>query len=71
MKSTYNETHNFTHKLDKNNKISFLDVLIDTTANNNNFTPSLYKKTPLITTPIPLTLKMNAPSDIKKQLLIT
>ena len=29
---------NFTHKLNKNNKISFLDVLIDT--NNNNFPTS-------------------------------
>ena len=32
---------NFTHELNKN-KISFLDVLIDT--NNNNFTTSTYKK---------------------------
>ena len=32
---------NFTHELNKNNKISFSDVLIDT---NNNFTTSTYKK---------------------------
>ena len=34
---------NFTHELNKNNKLSFLDVLIDTN-NNNNFTTSTYKK---------------------------
>ena len=45
MKSTYNKTPskknsvNFTHELKKNNKISFLDVLIDAN-NNNNFTTS-------------------------------
>ena len=50
------------------NEISFLDVLIDT--NNNNFTTSTYKN-PLITTPVPTTLKVYASSDIKKQLLIT
>ena len=49
--------------------------------NNNNFTtftlmlttitslPSLTKN-PLVTTPVPSTLKVNAPSDIKKQLFI-
>ena len=37
-----NSVLNFTHELNKNNKISFLDVLIDT--NNNNFTTSTYKK---------------------------
>ena len=38
-----NSVLNFTHELNKNNKISFLDVLIDTN-NNNNFTTSTYKK---------------------------
>ena len=63
-----NSVLNFTHELNKNNKISFLDVLIDTN-NNNNFTTSTYKN-PLVITPVPSTLKVNAPSDIKKQLLI-
>ena len=35
-----NSVLNFTHELNKNNKISFLDVLIDTN-NNNNFTTSI------------------------------
>ena len=65
-----NSVLNFTPELNKNNKISFLDVLIDTNNDNYNLTPSTYKK-PLITTPVPSTLKVNAPSDIKKQLLIT
>ena len=39
-----NSVLNFTHELNKNNGISFLDVLIDTN-NNNNFTTSTYKKT--------------------------
>ena len=39
-----NSVLNFTHELNKNNKISFLDVLIDAN-NNNNFTTSTYKKT--------------------------
>ena len=38
-----NSVLNFTHELNKINKISFLDVLIDTN-NNNNFTTSTYKK---------------------------
>ena len=38
-----NSVLNFTHELNKNNKISILDVLIDTN-NNNNFTTSTYKK---------------------------
>ena len=49
-KSTYyktpskkNSVLNFTHELNKNNKISFLDVFIDTN-NNNNFTTSTNKK---------------------------
>ena len=49
-KSTYYKTPskkiqflNFTHELNKNNKISFLQVLIDTN-NSNNFTTSTYKK---------------------------
>ena len=35
---------NFTHELTKNNKISFLDVLIDINNNNNKFTTSTYQK---------------------------
>ena len=38
-----NSVLNFIHKLNKNNKISFLGVLIDTN-NNNNLTTSTYKK---------------------------
>ena len=70
-KSTYYKTPSkqnsvlyFTHELNKNNKISFLDVPIDTN-NNNNFTTSTYKKNPLIIT----TLKANAPSDMKKAIV--
>ena len=66
-----NSVLNFTHELNKNNKISFLDVLINANNNNNNnnnnFTTSTYKN-PLIITPAPSTLKVNAPSNIKKQL---
>ena len=62
-KSTYytlgtfqnNSVLNLTHELNKNNKISFSDVLIDTN-NKNNFTTSTYKK-PLIITLVPSTLK--------------
>ena len=35
-----NSVVNFIHELNKNNKISFLDVLIDTNNNCNNFTIS-------------------------------
>ena len=66
-----NSVLNFTHELNTNNKISFLDVLIDTNNINNNFTMSTYKKKPLIMTPVLSTLKVNAYYDIKKQLLIT
>ena len=93
-----NSVFNFTRGLNKNNKISLLDVLIETNINNNCFPISIYKKkqqqktkkkqnktnqptknkqtknnkkTTLITTPVPSTLKVNAPSDIKRQLLIT
>ena len=38
-----NSVLNFTHEQNKNNKISFLDVLIDTN-NNNNFTTSTFQK---------------------------
>ena len=43
LKDTFqkNSVFNYTDELNKNNKISFLDVLIDT--NNNNFTTSTYK----------------------------
>ena len=62
-----NSVLNFIQGLNKNNKISFLDFLIDTN-NNNNFTTSTYKK-PLIITPVPSTLKVNAASDIKKAII--
>ena len=65
-----NSVFNFTHELNKNNNISFLHVLIDT-YNNYNFTTPTYKKKPPVITSVLSTLKMNAPSDIKKQLLIT
>ena len=64
-----NSVLNFTHELNKNNEISFLDVLIGTN-NNNNFTTSSYKKS-LIITPVPSTLEVDALFDIKTQLLIT
>ena len=38
-----NSVLNFTHELNKNNKIFFLNVLIDTN-NDNKFTTSTYKK---------------------------
>ena len=34
---------NFTHELNKNDKIFFLDVLIETNNKNDNFTSSTYK----------------------------
>ena len=49
IKSTLQDTFqkisvlNFTHELNKNNKISFLDNFMDTN-NNNNFTTATYKK---------------------------
>ena len=55
--------HNFIHELNKNNKISFLDILNETNKNNNSFTPSSYPP-PLITIPVRSTLKVNAPSDL-------
>ena len=60
----------FTHELNKNIRISFLDILIITKNNNDNFTTSTYKNS-LITTPVPSILKVNASSDIKKELLLT
>ena len=63
-----NSVLNFTHELNKIDKI--LDVHIDANNNNNNnFTTSTYKN-PLIITPVPSTLKVKAPSNIKKQLLM-
>ena len=75
-----NSVLNFTHELNQNNTISFLDVLIDT---NNKFIyifliyflyimtslPPLTKNL-LVITSVPSNLKVNAPSDIKKQLFI-
>ena len=39
-----NSVLNFTLELNKNNKISFLDVLIETNYSNNSFTTFTYKK---------------------------
>ena len=61
-----NSVLNFTHELNKNNKTSFLDVLIDTN-NNNNFTTSSYKK-PSCNNSCTLNFKSECPSDIRKQL---
>ena len=61
---------NFTHELNKDNKISFLDVFIDTN-NNNNFTTSTYKK-PCNNNSYTLNFKSECPFRYKKkQLLIT
>ena len=72
-KSTYYKTPskkhsvlNFTHELNKNNKISFLDVLIDT--NNNNFTTSTYKK-PSSNNSCTLNFKSECPFRYKKKQL--
>ena len=90
-----NSVLNFTHELNKNNKISFLDVLIDysiliITVFNITVVLQYYSitvfsllqysiiitslplltKNPLVITPVPLTLKVNAPSDIKKKAII-
>ena len=66
-----NSVLNFTHKLNKNNKISILDVLIDTNNNNNNnFTTSTYKN-PTYDNSCTLNFKSDCPFWYKKQLLIT
>ena len=54
----------FTHELNKNNKISFLDVLIDTN-NNNNFTTSTYKN-PSSNNSCTLNFKSECPFRYKK-----
>ena len=73
-KSTYNKTPskknsvlNFTHELNKNNKISFLDVLIDTN-NNNNFSTSTYKK-PSSNNSCTLNFKSECPFRYKKAII--
>ena len=63
-----NSVLNSIYELNKNNKISFLDVLIEINYNNNCFTTSTYK-TPQITTLVPLTLKVNTPSNIKRAII--
>ena len=55
-----NSVLNFTHELNKNNKISFLDVLIDTN-NNYNFTTSTYKKIPSSNNSCTLNFKSECP----------
>ena len=74
MKSTYyktlskkNSVFNFTHELNKNNKISFLDVLIDTNQNNN-FTTSTYKK-PSSNNSCTLNFKSECPFRYKKAII--
>ena len=39
--SPQNSVLNFTHELNKNNKISFLDVQVDTNNTDNNFSTSI------------------------------
>ena len=57
----------FTHELNKNNKISFLDVLIDAN-NNNNFTTSTYKK-PSSNNSCTLNFKSECPFRYKKAII--
>ena len=52
-----NSDLNFTHELNKNNKIPFCDILIDTN-NNNNITNATYKKKRPVISPVPSTLKV-------------
>ena len=70
-KSTYykipSKTIQFTHELNKNNKISFLDVLIDTN-NNNNFTTSTDKK-PSCNHSCTLNFKSECPFRHKKAII--
>ena len=75
MKSTYYKTpsknikfSNFTHELNINNKLSFLDVLIN--SKNNNTFITFADKNILIINPLPSTLKVNASSVIKKKAVI-
>ena len=56
---------NFTHELNKNNWISFLDVLIDTN-NNDNLTTSTYKKPSSNNNPYTLNFKIECPFRYKK-----
>ena len=67
IRSTYYKTPSkkilfltFTPELNKNNKISFLDVLIDTNNDNNNFTTSAYK-TPSNNNSCTLNIKSECP----------
>ena len=62
-----NSVLNFTHELNKNNKISFLDVFIDTN-NNNNFTTSTYKK-PSSNNSCTLNFKSECPFRYKKAII--
>ena len=61
-----NSVLNFTHELNKSNKISFLDVFIDT--NNNNFTTSTYKK-PSNNNSCPLNFKSECLFRYKKAII--
>ena len=56
---------NFTKEVNKTITFSFLNVLICTNYKDYNFITSTYKKTPPITTPVPSTLKVNVPSNVK------
>ena len=62
-----NSVPNFTHELNENNKISFLDVLIDTN-NTNNFTTSTYKK-PSSNNSCTLNFKSECPFRYKKAII--
>ena len=62
-----NSVLNFTHEVNKNNNISFLDVLIDTN-NNNNFTTSTNKK-PSSNNSCTLNFKSECPFRYKKAII--
>ena len=63
-----NSVLNLTHELNKNDKISFLDVLIDTNNNNNSFTTSTYKK-PTNNNSCILNFKSECPFQYKKAII--
>ena len=64
-----NSFHNFTHELNKNNKLFFLDVLIDTNNNNNKLTTSTYKKKTSNNNSYTLNFKSECPFRYKKEII--
>ena len=69
LQDTYqkNSVLNFVHELNKNNKISFLDVLIETNNSNNIFTTSTYNPPPTNNNSCTLNFKSECPFWYKKQ----